>query len=66
MRRTKGLCECNCVSAHRDNSLEAHVEVSLLVHLQFLQRHSGFPDKLIMPELVFIADRQPAKIKRES
>lgn len=51
---------------HRDNSLETHVEVFLLVHLQFLQRHSGFPNKLIMPELVFITDRQPVEIKGES
>lgn len=43
-------------STHWDNSLEAHVKVFLLVHLQFLQGHSSFPNKLIMAELVFIAN----------
>lgn len=57
---------CDRAWTHRDNSLKAHVEVLLLVHLQFLQRHSGFSDKLVVPELVLIADRQPAEIKEES
>lgn len=53
----------NCT--HRDSSLKTHVKVFLLVRLQFLQCHSGFSNKLIMPKLVFVTDREPAKITRE-
>lgn len=50
---------------HRHTSLQTHVEIFLLIHFQFLQCHPGFPNKFIMPKLVFITDREPMEIKSQ-
>lgn len=49
------------IVTHWNNSLQTHVEISLLVHLQFLQCHPGLSNELVVPKLVLITDRQPAQ-----
>lgn len=54
---------CNLITsvsdeAYRNNSLQTHIEVLLLVHFELLQDHPGFPNELVMSKLVFIAHRE--------
>lgn len=46
---------------HRDDSLQTHTEVLLLVELQFLQSDPRLPDELVVSEFVLVAHRKPDK-----
>lgn len=51
--------------SYRYYSLQADVEVLLLVGFEFLQRKSCFTNKFIVAKLVFITHRDPEQDRKE-